>query len=163
MGGQTNHCGNNPLWDYSLATYRLDEVAQCCLTLQDGFGVDVNLLLYAAWLAHLERRLSSAHLTELDALVADWREDVVKPVRALRRQLTGNTRAQGIRDEIKVLELRAEQAQQDMMYGFYQRAATLPRGFQPLPANLALVAHYASPKDEGWAESVGRLGAILPL
>jgi uncharacterized protein (TIGR02444 family) len=153
---------SNPLWDYSLATYRLDEVAQSCLALQDSFGVDVNLLLYAAWLAHMERRLSGAHLTELDALIADWRENVVTPLRALRRQLHGLPRAVNIRNEIKVLELDAEQQQQDMMYAFYQEAAPLPRSPGPLTGNLALVARFSSPESEAWAELIEILGTILP-
>lgn len=154
---------SNPLWDYSLATYRLDEVAQRCLALQDNFGMDVNLLLYAAWLAHIERCLSGAHLTELDALVADWRDNVIKPLRVLRRQLHELPRAVDIRNEIKVLELRAEQQQQDMMYAFYQRAVPLPRNPQPLPENLAMVARFSSPEHKGWVEPIERLGTILTL
>jgi uncharacterized protein (TIGR02444 family) len=163
MDGRTGNSMNNPLWEYSLATYRLDEVAQSCLALQDKFGVDVNLLLYAAWLAHMERRLSDAHLTGLDALIADWRDRVVKPLRVLRRQLHGLPRAENIRNEIKVLELDAEQQQQDMMYAFYQEAAPLPRSPRSLPGNLALVARFSSPEDEDWAEPIEHLGTILSL
>ena len=152
---------NNPLWDYSVATYKLDEVAQLCLDLQDGFGIDVNLLLYAAWLGHMERCLCDAHLTELDALVTDWREDVVKPLRQLRRQLYGLSAAEGIRNEIKVLELRAERQQQDMMYGFYQQASPLSPGAGSLSENLACVARFSSPQEVGWAGPLERLSAIL--
>ena len=152
---------NNPLWDYSVATYRLDEVAQLCIGLQDNFGVDVNLLMYAGWLAHMERCLSNAHLTDLDALIFDWRENVVKPLRLLRRQLHGRAAAESIRNEIKALELRAEQQQQDMMYAFYQRAAPLQRESESLPENLALVARFSSLEYGGWAGPLGRLGTIL--
>ena len=152
---------SNPLWDYSVATYRLDEVAQLCLGLQDDFGVDVNLLMYAGWLAHMERRLSGAHLTELEALIVDWREGVVKPLRLLRRQLHGRAPAEGIRTEIKILELRAEQQQQDMMYAFYQRAVPLQREPEPLSENLAIVARSSSPEQGGWAVPLARLGTIL--
>jgi uncharacterized protein (TIGR02444 family) len=161
MDRQSDDGMSNPLWDYSVATYRLDEVAQLCLGLQDDFGVDVNLLMYAGWLAHMERRLSGAHLTELEALIVDWRESVVKPLRLLRRQLHGRAPAEGIRTEIKVLELRAEQQQQDMMYAFYQRAVPLQREPEPLPENLALVARFSSPEYRGWAGTLERLGAIL--
>lgn len=152
---------SNPLWDYSLATYRLEEVAQSCLALQDNFGMDVNLLLYAAWLAHMERCLSGVHLTGLDALIADWRDDMVKPLRVLRRQLQGLPLSEDSRSKVKVLELSAEQQQQDMMYAFYQRAAPLPRSPRPLPENLAIVARFSSQEHEGWADPIGRLGTIL--
>ena len=36
---------NNPIWDYSVATYSLQGVAPACLALQETFGLDVNLLL----------------------------------------------------------------------------------------------------------------------
>ncbi len=78
---------SNPFWDYSLATYSLDGVASTCLALQDTIGLDVNLLLYAAWLARMDQRLSGEHLAGVEAEIVDWRERVIKPLRALRRQL----------------------------------------------------------------------------
>ena len=86
---------------------------------------------------------------------------MVKPLRTLRRQLHGLTRAVNVRDEIKILELDAEQQQQDMMYAFYQEAAPLPRSPRPLPENLALVARFSSPEDEGWAEPIERLANLI--
>ena len=41
----------HPFWDFSLALYRKPGVAAACLRLQDGPGLDVNLLLYACWTA----------------------------------------------------------------------------------------------------------------
>ena len=40
-----------PLWDFSLEVYGRPKVAETCLRLQDEFGVDVPVLLFAAWLA----------------------------------------------------------------------------------------------------------------
>ncbi|HEY6132031.1 MAG TPA: TIGR02444 family protein [Halioglobus sp.] len=152
---------NNPLWDYSLATYSRDGVAQTCLQLQDTYGMDVNLLLYAAWLAQKERYLSRDHLLEVDALIADWRNNVVRPLRALRRYLHAEPPADGIIDEIKTLELRAEQQQQDRMYAFQQRAAVLPRAARPLQENLVQVAQLFSPENSGWASGLAHLVALL--
>ena len=154
---------SNPFWDYSLATYALDGVAATCLELQDTCGLDVNLLLYAAWLAQLNQRLSGEHLAAVEAVIVDWREKVVKPLRALRRQLQDYTRAAGVRVEIKALELRAEQQQQDLMFASFQRMADLPRAPRPLVENLVLVAHLASPQDAGWELTIDRLVTLLPL
>ena len=162
MDRRTDHTMSNPLWDYSLAVYGLDGVATTCLALQDTFGLDVNLLLYAAWLAHRERRLSHAHLIEVDGLIAEWREKVVQPLRLLRRQLREYPGAAGIHDEIKALELRAEQQQQDMMYAFFQRADGLPWAHGPLQENMALVARFSSPNDENWAAAIGDLTTLFP-
>jgi uncharacterized protein (TIGR02444 family) len=153
---------SNPLWDYSLKIYRLEEVASLCLALQDTFDMDVNLLLYAAWLAHLQRSLSDDHLVALDARVSEWREQVVKPVRGLRRELRAYASAASVRDELKSLELRAEREQQEMMYAFHQRAAGLPYADDPLLENLARVALLASADNSGWDSIIRRLASRIP-
>jgi len=109
---------SNPFWDYSLATYGLDGVASTCLALQDTIGLDVNLLLYAAWLARMDQRLSGEHLAGLEAEIVDWREMVIKPLRTLRRQLQDYSRASGVREEIKALELRAECARRSKLWSY---------------------------------------------
>lgn len=152
---------SNPLWDYSLAIYRLDEVAPSCIALQDTFDIDVNLLLYAAWLAQLQRSLGDDHLAALEACVSDWREKVVKPLRALRRELRDYASAASVRDELKRLELRAEREQQDRMYAFHQRAPGLPRGDDSLLENLTRVALLASPDDRGWDSAITELAARI--
>ena len=152
---------SNPLWDYSLTIYRLDEVATSCIALQDKFDIDVNLLLYAAWLAHLKRGLSDDHLVAMEACVCEWREQVVKPLRALRRQLRDYPGAESARDELKHLELQAEREQQDMMYAFYQHSPTVPRCDTALLENLTRVAQWASPGTSGWDALVRHLAARI--
>jgi hypothetical protein len=44
---------NNPFWEYSLSHYVREGVADACLALQDGHGLDVNMLLYGAWLGSM--------------------------------------------------------------------------------------------------------------
>jgi len=154
---------SNPFWDYSLATYGLDEVANNCLVLQDSFGLDVNLLLYAAWLANMDTRLDGEHLAAVEAEIADWRDQVVKPLRALRRRLPHHARAAYVREEIKGLELRVEQQQQDLMFACFQQSGDLPRSPRPLRANLVLVAQFASPQDAGWELPIDRLVTQFPL
>jgi uncharacterized protein (TIGR02444 family) len=151
----------NPFWEYSLARYEADGVAPACLLLQDDFGLDINLLLYAGWLAHEGQQLSESHLCELDALIADWRERVVRPLRGLRRQLRDYPAAAALRQQVKSLELQAERQQQDRMYGYYQRAPALPREQGALSSNLALVVRHGRPQDSGWQGSIHRLAALL--
>ena len=139
----------------------MNEVAPACLVLQDDLGVDVNLLLYAAWLAHLEQRLCEAHLRELDGQVAAWRATAVRPLRTLRRRIKDVSPAAGLRDGIKALELRAERRQQDIMYRYYRRAASLPRATDSLLGNLERVARYCSRRESGWEEAISRLQRLL--
>jgi len=154
---------SNPFWDYSLATYSLDGVASTCLALQDTIGLDVNLLLYAAWLARMDQRLSGEHLASLEAEIVDWRERVIKPLRALCRQLQDYSRASGVREEIKALELRAEKQQQDQMFAFFQKTGELPQAPRPLRENLVLVAQFTCPQSAGWELTIDHLVTQFPL
>jgi uncharacterized protein (TIGR02444 family) len=163
MDRRTGYTMSNPFWDYSLASYSLHGVANSCLALQDTCGLDVNLLLYAAWLAHMDQCLSDEHLAVVEAEIVDWREQVIKPMRALRRQLQDYTRAAGVREEIQALELRAEQQQQDLMFACFQRTGDLSRAPRPLRKNLVLVAQFASPQDAGWELTIDRLVTLFPL
>ncbi len=130
---------HNPLWDYAAEVYEHDGVATACLALQDRFGVDVNLLLYAAWLAKLRRRLTAAHLQALEAAIADWREEVVRPLRALRRQIRTTPGAGDVYDGLKALEMRAERVQLDAMHAFHLQAGALPATLDGLRDNLQVV------------------------
>lgn len=152
---------NNPFWDYSAAVYSLDGVADICIALQDDIGLDVNVLLYAAWLASLNRRLTPSHLGAVDAEVAHWRERVVQPLRSLRRELGDYPSAAEIREDIKAVELRAEQQQQDMMYEFHCGSVELPSVDCPLQENLALVATSSGPDEACWATGIERLYRLL--
>jgi uncharacterized protein (TIGR02444 family) len=42
---------SNEFWEFSLATYKTDGVAEAALAVQDQMGLDINLILYASWLA----------------------------------------------------------------------------------------------------------------
>jgi uncharacterized protein (TIGR02444 family) len=152
----------NPLWDYASTTYGLEGVASVCLVLQDRFGVDVNLLLYAAWLAHLQQRLGATHVEALDACVSDWRDQVVRPLRALRRQLYAVAGAGEFYEGVKALELQAERVQLDSMYAFFRGSEGLSPAPHPLRDNLQAVAAFACPSDAGWKPAVADLAALIP-
>lgn len=129
---------SNPFWEFSLAHYELDDVPQACLVLQDEFGLDVNLLLYAAWLASLDLALTADHLAQVEAAVAAWREEVVLPTRELRRNLKEIPGADALREKIARLELEAEAHQQDLIFACYRESVL--QGPGNLAANLAEVA-----------------------
>lgn len=106
------------LWDFSNRVYRKANVSQCCLTLQDHYGLDVNLLLFACWHARsrglIERTLVEKALT----FSSTWADQVVKPLRGARRWMKTQTDGdlgedfQKLREEIKALELRCERFQE---------------------------------------------------
>jgi uncharacterized protein (TIGR02444 family) len=109
---------SSAFWDFSLAFYARTGVAAACLELQDRAGADVNVVLFLLFLAHNGRRTTTAEVAAIDQLVAQWREQVVRPLRTARRHLkTADTPFAGepasrLRDEIKRQELAAERIQQ---------------------------------------------------
>ncbi len=107
--------GANPFWDFSLAVYGRPGVPAACLSLQDGHGVDVNVLLFAVW-AGMEcaTALSPAALAGIDAAVAEWRREVVQPLRAVRRRVKAED--EELYRRMKAAELEAERVQQDRLF-----------------------------------------------
>jgi uncharacterized protein (TIGR02444 family) len=100
---------------FALTVYRNDGVPAACLRLQDRFGVDVNLLLAAAYLGAVDgRTLSPDALSDLRSPVDAWHREVVSALRDVRRRLKSgpppapDTRTTDLRDKLKALEVEAE-------------------------------------------------------
>jgi uncharacterized protein (TIGR02444 family) len=98
-------------WRFAVALYDRPDVAPACLALQDEHGVDVCLLLVLAW-AGAECGADLA-AEELAALAAPWQDEIVRPLRAVRRRLkTGppapSDRTQSLRQRLQALEIEAE-------------------------------------------------------
>ena len=112
----------NGFWDFSLRVYALPGVANALLDFQDQQGGDVNVVLFCAWHAASGRgALPAEQIRELDAVVAPWRERVIKPLRAVR-ELIGDetafaTLANSREARAKVLdaELACEQVAQQLL------------------------------------------------
>jgi uncharacterized protein (TIGR02444 family) len=115
---------DSPFWRFSLRFYARAKVAAACLVLQDEAGADVNLLLFLLFLAEHQREVSASELAELDGAVAVWRDQVVKPLRSLRRALKQGigeisvTVSETFRGQIKRLELDSEHIEQSVLEGF---------------------------------------------
>jgi uncharacterized protein (TIGR02444 family) len=112
----------SPFWRFSIRFYRQPGVADACIALQDGCGVDVNILLFLLWLATARRRVPVPAAQEVCAKAAAWHDDVVVPLRTLRRRLkVGSTlvergAAELLRTRIKAVELESERLQQEAMF-----------------------------------------------
>ncbi|HYH18416.1 MAG TPA: TIGR02444 family protein [Azospirillum sp.] len=104
---------DDPFWSFSLATYARPGVDRACLDLQDRLGMDVNLVLFALWAgAGCGVRLDPAEMRRLADAVAAWRQDVVVPLRGVRRTLKGMPGMEPFRLRIKAAELESERLQQ---------------------------------------------------
>jgi uncharacterized protein (TIGR02444 family) len=118
----------SPFWRFSLRFYREPGVADACIALQDGCGVDVNVLLFFLWLATARRCVSPDAARAVCTDAAPWRDGVVAPLRTIRRRLkegsalVERSAAEQFRAAIKALELESERLQQEALFA---RAAGL--------------------------------------
>lgn len=86
-GTATAAASDSAFWAFTLAVYGRPGVAPACLGLQDRHGLDVNLLMFCCWVAVQGLALDQHTLRAADEAVAGWRNQVVKPLRGLRRRL----------------------------------------------------------------------------
>jgi uncharacterized protein (TIGR02444 family) len=116
------HSLGSPFWRFSLSFYRVPNVADACIRLQDEAGVDVNVLFCLLWHAALERKLSRTDVAAIEERIGPWREQVVVPLRAIRRALRSpppvveKGTVEAYRTKVKGLELEAERLQQEALY-----------------------------------------------
>lgn len=74
-------------WGFSLGLYGRPGVEAACLTLQDEHGLDVNLVLLAAWTACTGRRLAPPLARRLRVVGDDHQARIMQPMRQVRRAL----------------------------------------------------------------------------
>lgn len=98
-------------WDFSLSVYGEAGVAPACLRLQDQRGLDVNLLLFCGWLGVTGRGvLANPTWQELVQWNRAWTEEVIMPLREVRRRLkTQEDRlVKALRAKVGVCEIDGE-------------------------------------------------------
>jgi len=113
---------DNPFWRFSVAVYAQPGVADECLALQGALGIDVNVLLFCAWIA-AERNLvlDDKALAAIEACARPWHASVVRPLRAMRQTIKpmpdmADEAVKALRKEVAALELRAEQIEQAKLF-----------------------------------------------
>jgi uncharacterized protein (TIGR02444 family) len=114
-------------WAFSLNLYGMPKVSSACLALHDREGLDVNLLLFAAWLGALGHRLTAPGLRHARVLTEEWQRDVVTSLRTVRLGLKGRAlpTPDHLTHAVKAAELAAEQVEQMIL------EASVPRGASP--------------------------------
>ena len=141
---------SSPFWRFSLRFYRAPRVADACIALQDGAGIDVNLLLFLLWHATRSHALTAADVAALEARIGAWRDMTVVPLRNVRRALKSPPvlveagAAELFRSKIKLVELEAERLQQEAMYGLARDRLLGRPVASPEEAARANVAAYAA-------------------
>jgi uncharacterized protein (TIGR02444 family) len=145
MTGQPGRA--SPLWHFSVDFYARPDVAEACLQLQEACGADVNIVLFLLWRATARDALTADAVRRLDDSSRDWRENVVAPLRTLRRRLKAGcppmapNAAESFRSKVKAVELAAERLQQDAMSGMAGALETRPAGSVHEATRLNLAAY----------------------
>jgi uncharacterized protein (TIGR02444 family) len=145
---------DNPFWQFSLKVYAAPGVASECLALQDELGVDVNVILFAAWAGLFGISIRADDLIRIRDVAGSWTHDVVKPLRQVRRYLkplcAGDTLGQELRKRVADAELSAEQIEQARLFSISSTlgAAASPSGIVTAQANVAIIlASYGRSSD----------------
>ena len=112
------------LWTFSLGVYGKPGVAPACLVLQEKHGLDINLLLFAAWAGAAHgHELSEGEWARAYATVGAWHKEMVRGLRSLRTRLKDGPppapgpQTEGLRALVKKAELDAERIEQDLLFG----------------------------------------------
>lgn len=158
-------------WSYSFSLYRTDAVEAACLALQDGWGLDVNCLLFCCWIAHAGYgRLNAQELGQMIAFSGAWNGSVVAPLRSVRRQLKAFARdmsgdhIEELRQCVKDVELEAEGFEQSVLAGLITRPPSAMPSRGDAQRNLdAYVGKLSAGLDAaGRAHIAGILDAAFP-
>jgi uncharacterized protein (TIGR02444 family) len=125
-----NDAPTNPFWEYSLRVYGKRGVAEACIELQDGYGLDVNLILACLWSdAEGPGRLDSEQIRDLVNRTRTWQEKVVMPIRKVRRfcknepEEVPDELREGFRPGLQTVELDAERVEQALIFGSLQETS----------------------------------------
>lgn len=117
---------DHPFWTFSLDRYRRDGVPSLCLRLQDEAGADVNIVLFCLWLASKGYEVDgAAFATTVMAPVNAWHDNVVRPLREVRRYMKGGgpigarAELETVRQRIKAIEIETESVEQSMLYAIF--------------------------------------------
>lgn len=111
-------------WDFSVRTYRTSGVPNVCLSLQDEYGIDVNMLLYCCWLAVRRGEFDSEQWEKTIEYSTAWADKLVKPLRVARTWMKHEGCMIGIvpsdacmelREKVKSVEFDAEKMQQEVL------------------------------------------------
>ncbi|MEM6544628.1 MAG: TIGR02444 family protein [Pseudomonadota bacterium] len=128
------------LWQFCLQVYSDKAVAQACLNAQDDYNLDVCLLLFAAWLASRERKISNGEVEQVVDACQYWRQSTVLPLRSQRQRCKENDPKSWEYAALKRLEQQAEKEQLEFMESLYLAGTEGDSGFTDMNAASGMEA-----------------------
>lgn len=107
------------LRQFALVVHETEGVSNACVSLQDRFDLDVNILLIGAYIGVQGKTLAAEHVDAARAVVDEWHNEIVRALRAVRRRLKSgpapapDTRTAALRRHVAESELDAEMVELD--------------------------------------------------
>lgn len=113
-------------WHFSVDFYQQQAHEQALLQLQDQAGLNVNLLIFAIWLAKQQQSLTTTQWHHLNADTQMWQTKIIQPLRQARRaskqlMIELNLEHADFRTQLKQNELEAEKMEQQLIIRHYLR------------------------------------------
>ncbi|WP_193090246.1 TIGR02444 family protein [Advenella sp. FME57] len=155
-------------WQFSLAVYTRDGVAEHCLTLQHTLGLDVNVLLLMLWAARRWGNAPTAEqIADADSEICAWRREIVIPLRQLRTRLKSgpapapDAMTDVLRQDIKRLELDAERMQQEVLAQWVkEQTQAIPGAAHGGTVQQMMVMSQV--RDDAWSDPATQENASAP-
>jgi uncharacterized protein (TIGR02444 family) len=122
-----------PLRQFALAVHDTEGVPAACVLLQDRFELDVNVLLLGAYIGVQGKTMAAEDVAAARAVVDAWHNEVVRPLRAVRRRLKSgpapapDARTTSLRRQVAGSELDAELVELDEL-GRWADELDAPKG-----------------------------------
>jgi uncharacterized protein (TIGR02444 family) len=135
-------------WSFSLTAHNKPGVQKECLDLQDEHGIDVNMLLFCAFVGgQLRAVLPEPDIKAALEVVTDWHKNIVSRLRQVRRalkplaadQIQLRLPAESLRTAVEAAELEAERIEQALLEGWIATRVDGLRRAAPeeaVPANI---------------------------
>lgn len=135
------------LWQFALDVYGVEGVAAECIDAQNSHCVDVCVLLTAVYAAAQGFVPTQEALVSWDDAVKDWRQTVVRQIRAVRnalKALDADSDVSVLRKAVLATELQAERLEIQQLAAAYATTA-LPKqsDLEPRDRVLQTLAHVA--------------------
>lgn len=103
------------LWNYTCNLYGEAEVEAACLSLQNNYSADVNVILFLCWLGSQEIFINNhKNLPSIVEVSRQWQKDIIEPLRHLRKQIGAmqGLDAKKVKSSLLRSELEAEKSEQ---------------------------------------------------
>ena len=122
---------DNLLWRFSNTIYSREGVSKILLYAQNKYLIDINMILYTAWLASINRSLTVEDIRAAEKLVKPWRTEIIVPIRKVRRSLKKTFDKNFLLESVRKLEIDAEKEQLRILYdSFLELSSDQPSSYK---------------------------------